>query len=625
MSDSSPSRAELYLARRERYEAEATQLEKKSRLISNFRGLSFGVSVICLLFAVFSDAGSIVAVAAGVSAVVFFVLVFVHARVIEEEELARRWAYVNQLSQQRVSGQTDLLEETGERFLTPDHPYAGDLDLFGQGSLFQRINAAHTRFGQATLADFLLLAASREEILHRQEAARQLSQRLDDRQRLEAHALGLTRSSHDTPALARAPDPETLLRWAESQPQLEPVSRWQLIAKGLPLLTLLGWAYSMFADASNLFWVLPVTAQVLVNFSIRPGIAQTFAAVTSSEAIFARFGPMLEVLEQLDADTPLIRSLRAQLTNDQPESSDRGEQLSPSEAMKRFAKLVGWFELRLNGVVHPFINALVLWDLNCCLALERWQRQYGGATRRWFEALGELEALSSLAGMAYDHPDHCWPEISDSNMVYQAEGLSHPLIRPEVRVPNDVALDDETKALLVTGSNMSGKSTLLRSMGLAAVMALSGAPVCARRLSISTLNVQTSMRISDSLEQGVSHFYAELKRIKGVLSATAGELPVLFLLDEILHGTNSIERQIGARWIFSQLLQARALGAISTHDSALCEFDAVWMKHVAQVHLRETVENGSMTFDYKLRPGPVRGGNALRLMRSVGLEVPLQS
>jgi DNA mismatch repair ATPase MutS len=257
------------------------------------------------------------------------------------------------------------------------------------------------------------------------------------------------------------------------------------------------------------------------------------------------------------------------------------------------------------------------------LGLEKWQRRFGKVVRGWFTALGELEAVSSLAGFAHDEKASSFPELSDGPAHFEATALGHPLIDPEKRVTNDVSLAAPGRALLVTGSNMSGKSTLLRAMGLASVMAHAGAPVCATRLSLTRCTLRTSIRVSDSLEHGVSHFYAEISKLKAVVDAARGAEPVLFLLDEILHGTNSRERQIGARWVLSELVQRGAIGAVSTHDMELCRLPDALMERVTMVHFRESVENGKMTFDYKVRPGPVTAGNALRLMQLVGLDVPL--
>jgi DNA mismatch repair ATPase MutS len=292
--------------------------------------------------------------------------------------------------------------------------------------------------------------------------------------------------------------------------------------------------------------------------------------------------------------------------------------------MKQFRDLVGWFDLKHNGLIHPFVNALLLWDIHCVLRLEAWQGRVGHRARQWFDALGEFEALSSLGALAHDEPDFVFAEIVEDHAVFDASELGHPLLDAASRVCNDVTLEGPGAIVLVTGSNMSGKSTLLRAMGLACVMALAGAPVCARRMRIASCTLRTSIRVSDSLESGISHFYAELRKLKAVLEATTGDAPVLFLLDEILHGTNSRERQIGAKWLLSELLRAGAVGAASTHDMGLTRLPETLADQVQLVHFRESIDANEMTFDYRLRLGPVTAGNALRLMRLVGLNVPLE-
>jgi DNA mismatch repair ATPase MutS len=245
----------------------------------------------------------------------------------------------------------------------------------------------------------------------------------------------------------------------------------------------------------------------------------------------------------------------------------------------------------------------------------------GTSARGWLEALGRFEALSSIATFAFEHPGYGLPEIGEAELAFDAKGLGHPLLDEDRRVLNDVTLPGAGAALLVTGSNMSGKSTLLRSIGVAAVLAMAGAPVCARTLRIGPCVVRTSMRVSDSLRDGISRFYAELLKLKGVVETARSGRPVLFLLDEILHGTNSRERHIGARSILRTLVGRNTTGAVSTHDLALAELEQSMAGKVRNVHFEEQVINGNMTFDYLLRDGVVRSGNALRWMRTVGLEV----
>lgn len=610
-----PDRSEEYRTRAARFEKEAEEHGARSRLISNLRGVSFGVAAVSAIVALTGRAIHLSGSLAAVGFACFVALLVVHARIIGAEDTARRWARVNRDAESRVTGKWRELPENGARFQDPAHPYAGDLDLFGPGSLFQRLSVAHTRYGQEALARFLSGPAAHDAILARQEAVRALAPEQETRQRLEALALAATEPDGKQRAHRPAPDPEPLLAWAESAPQLaeKPALVWA--ARLLPVLSIAGIVGSVSLGLPSFAWGVPIAVSLVLNLATRDITARVFIAVSSTEGAFLRYGAMLEVLEKLDLPSSLLREMKARITRD-------GK--TPSVAMAEFRRAVSWYDLRHNGLIHPFANALLLWDIHCTVLLENWQKSAGKAARDWFRALGELEALSSFAGLLYDDAKVTFPELSQDRVLFEAEQLGHPLLGPEVRVENSLSLPGAGRALLVTGSNMSGKSTMLRSMGLAAVMAMAGAPVAARKLRLCRLAVRTSMRISDSLEQGVSHFYAEVRKLKVVLDATGQELPVFFLLDEVLHGTNSRERQVGARWVLGELIARGAIGAVSTHDMELCRLPDDLMSHVEQVHFQESVKDDAMTFDYKLRPGPVSAGNALRLMKIVGLDVPLE-
>jgi len=565
-----------------------------------------------LLLSVFGKSSAASGPVSLVGLIAFLVLVVWHSRVIAEEDLARRFARVNKDALARTTGHFSELAENGARFSDAAHPYSSDLDVFGPASLFQRVSVAHTRVGQEKLASFFNQASPRATILERQIAVRALSPLLDLRQRIEALALGIVDpvgSKRQEP-----PNPEPLLRWAEEKPQLK---YWLHVVWGariLPFFTIGGMvAWSSFGR-SWLWFTLPAALSMFVLSLANAITSRVFHAVSETQGAFLRYGTLLGELESLKVDAPLIHSAQARLTQS-------GKK--PSEEMRRFERVVGFFELKHNGMIYPVVNLFLLWDVHCVLALEAWQERAGRFVREWLDVVGEAEAWSSLAGLAHDEPEFCFPEFSDQP-CFQAEGLGHVLIERSVRVTNDVSLPYAGSALLVTGSNMSGKSTLLRSMGVANVLALAGAPVCAKKLTLAEFSLNTSIRMSDSLASGVSHFYAELNKLKAVVDATAGKKPVFFLLDEILHGTNSLERQIGARWVIGELIKRGALGAVSTHDMGLAELEPELMKRVTLIHFRESVHNSEMTFDYKAHPGPVQAGNALRLMRRIGLEVPLE-
>jgi hypothetical protein len=613
----------LYEGRVQKLTAEVEALAARSATIGNLRGISFLVAFGSLIWGAVAQGGTpaIVAGALGIGA--FAWLVRSHAVLGTKEAYAQRLLAANQRAVLRVTGHakllldegTDLTEELAaqapsEAVAKRWRTLADDLDLFGRASIFQRLSVAHTRFGRTALGRALLAEPDAHAVHRRQAAVRALAPELELRQHIEALASALTKGKKG-PTVASALDPEPLLKWAEGTPRLvkKPALVWAARVLAVVNVALVIGAWLGISPGTYLVPTLALSLVLLA--SARQDVTVAFAAVSTREGALSGYDKVLEAIEQSKADAELLAELRQRL---------REGDATPSRAMGQLRAAVSYFELRYQGLIYPFANMFLLWDIHCTVKVERWQERFGKAARGWFEVLGEVEGLSSLAGLAFDEPSFCFPIIS-SEARLTATGLAHPLI-PGGRVGNDVTLPGPGSALLVTGSNMSGKSTLLRSLGVAYAMAFAGGPVCASRFELGSVRLATSLRIRDSLEEGVSHFYAELNKLKAVLDATHERLPVLFLLDEILHGTNSRERQIGARWILAQLLERGALGAVSTHDMELCRLSPEQMSHTQLVHLREDVKGQEMVFDYRLRPGPVSEGNALRLMRRIGLEVP---
>ena len=600
-----------YRAREQRFNADAERHAGRSRTVSNLRGLSFGVFIVSLLLSVFGKTSVFAGPVSLIGLAAFLLLVVWHSRVLAQEDLARRFARVNRDALARTTGRFHELSENGARFVDAAHPYTSDLDVFGPNSLFQRISVAHTRVGQEKLSGYLSHTSPPAVVRERQVAVRALAPLLDLRQRIEALALGIVDpvgSKRKEP-----PNPEPLLLWAEEKPQLKHWLHVVWAARILPLFTIGGMVLWSSFGRSWLYFTIPAVLSMLTLSLANAITSRVFHAVSETQGAFLRYGTLLGELESLNVDAPLIRAAQARL-------NQSGKK--PSEEMRRFERVVGFYELKHNGMIYPVVNLFLLWDVHCVLALEAWQERAGRFVREWLDVVGEAEALSSLAGLAHDEPEFCFPEFSE-RPCFEAEDLGHVLIDRKVRVTNSISLPEAGTALLVTGSNMSGKSTMLRSMGVANVLAFAGGPVCAKKLVLAEFALITSIRMSDSLASGVSHFYAELNKLKAVVDGTAGSKPVFFLLDEILHGTNSLERQIGARWVIGELIQRGALGAVSTHDMGLAELEPALMSRVTLIHFRESVKDNEMSFDYKAHPGPVQAGNALRLMRRIGLEVPL--
>jgi DNA mismatch repair ATPase MutS len=325
-------------------------------------------------------------------------------------------------------------------------------------------------------------------------------------------------------------------------------------------------------------------------------------------------GLLAGVLGRLEAErfaSARLAALRAELDSE-------GE--PPSRRIARLHALMGLVDSRDHFLLR-LLGPLLLWDLHLMYAIERWRQTSQPAVRRWLVAVGEIEALSSLAGYRYEHPDDVFPEIIAGPPSIEGEALGHPLLQQAVTVPNDVSLTGELRVLVVSGSNMSGKSTLLRTVGINAVLAQAGAPVRARRLRMTPLEIGTSIHVHDSLLAGVSRFYAEITRLGAIMRRATEAPPLLFLIDELLHGTNSHDRRIGAEAIVRGLVERGAIGLVTTHDLALAHVADALGARGANVHFADDLENGHMHFDYRIRPGVVQKSNALELMRSVGLDV----
>lgn len=597
---------QAYAERLNAARAEAAALDRRSALFAHLRVVAFVVAAGAAGLVLFDKLPDWRWLIAGGGLAGYMLLAVRHDRVIRAEQRAQVRAQLNERGLARLTGAWHAFPNRGERYADPAHLYTGDLDVFGQGSLFQLLDETGTRLGEARLADWLSAPAAREEIHSRQGAVAELAPLLDFRQALVCEGR--------LAAKAKA-DPARFIDWAEGPDLLRPI-RW---AKALPFLlppaTLALYLLGQYGLVpSTLFWA-GVSLQVLAVVLTRKTLGRLYERVSMGEAGFVRFEDTFSTLEGQAFMHPRLQALRSGLSADGPPVSVR---------LRRFSRLFAFAELRQSGQIYAVVNLLLLWDLLWFFRLERWRHENGPKVRAWFSGLAEVEALASIAGYAHDHPHHAVPELVAEGPRFEARALGHPLLDRPVR--NDVSLPGPARALIVTGSNMSGKTTLLRAMGLNAVMALAGMPVCAQALTLSVLRVLTSMRVKDSLERGVSYFYAEVQRMKAVLDAAReAQGQALFLLDEALLGTNARERQIASRELLRLLLSTGASGAVTTHDLSLTRLEAEPNLKVQNVHFRDLLEDGKMTFDYRLRPGVVETTNALKVLRMAGIELSDES
>lgn len=528
----------------------------------------------------------------------FAALAVLHERVVRYKARAERVARFYEQGIARIEDRWAGEGEAGARFEDPAHPYCSDLDLFGRGGLFQLLSIARTRMGEDHLAHWLLTPADPDRVRQRQQAVASLRDRLDMRE--DVAVLG-----EDTGVSVH---PDRLIRWAESSAILH--SRLLRLASAVLPVLLTAFTITFLAYGWRLPLLLAVIAEGSFVIWLQPRVTRVLVEVEQAAGELEVLAELLARLERERFQAPLLVDLSAAL---------QLEGRPPSRQIARLRRIKEIVESRDSLAVRP-LRPFTLWGTQAAFAAERWRRQSGSQVRRWLEAVGEIEALSSLAGYAYEHPSHPFPELSgEERGIFEGSALYHPLLTSSRAVPNDVTLNPDLRLMLVSGSNMSGKSTLLRTVGINVVLALAGAPVCAKRLRLSALKLGASIRVTDSLQAGASRFYAEITRLRQILDLTDSPPAVLFLLDELLHGTNSHDRRIGAEAIVRGLVERGAMGLVTTHDLALSAIVETLGQRAVNVHFEDRIENGRMLFDYRLQPGVVAKSNAIELMRSIGL------
>lgn len=529
--------------------------------------------------------------------VLFLALVLYHQRIRTRRTLAERAVAYYTQGLERLKGRHQNRYLADTRFADEHHLYGADLDLFGTQSLYRSLCTARTPMGESTLARWLLAPADLGTIRDRHSAISELRRRADlredlalqgDLERIELHDAALTQ-------WVRAPD-------ELSRPWLGPTG---LVLTLLAAATAVAWAVWDIVFPFLAVLVL----QAGITYALRDRVRAAVQGVEHAYEDLKLLSTLLRRLESEPFDAPPLRALKAKLAS---------HTLPASVTLSKLATLVGFVEARRNPFLVPLMLPL-MYTIQTALAAERWRRLHGHVVESWLSALGDMEALLSIATYSFEHPEYPFPEFQEGPAAFQATGLGHPLISPRSRVHNDVELSGPTRVLLVSGSNMSGKSTLLRSVGINTVLAMAGAPVCATRLRLTPLQVGASIRVNDSLYEGSSRFYAEITRLRQLFEPS--RLPLLFLLDELLQGTNSTDRRIGAQGVLRALLERGAIGLISTHDLAISDGLDLSPDALRNVHFQDELIDGKLKFDFKLQNGIVTKSNGVELMRAIGLDV----
>jgi MutS domain V len=599
---SSPAPSEEYKKRQQARENRVEHFEKVHRRFGNIRLLLVSATLIAAWFSLYRDAFSpwwlLLAL------VVFLVIAILHARTLRKRSYAERAVDfyrkgLARIEDRWIDSDKPGTGQTGSRIDVHSSLYATDLDLFGSGSLFELLSLARTRMGEDTLAAWLLSPSPVAQLTQRHKAIAELRSRFDLREDMAILGEDLKVGIH----------PEALTQWAEAPNELpHPWLRWlSLLLAIAAIAAAIVWAE--FGTKTPFFAVIIVES--IITASLRKQTTAVLHATEHALEDLQLLSSLLARLEREQFEAPRLQALKTELSS---------HHLPGSKAIARLRTIVEYIR-SLDNTIMRVLNIPLLYVVQVAYAAEAWRNAHGAAVRSWLASIGEVEALLSVSGYSYEHPSDPFPEFVEGPPCFNAEQLGHPLIPAPKCVRNDVSVCGEIRVLLISGSNMSGKSTLMRAVGINTVLAMAGAPVRAQRLQLTPLHIGASILINDSLQEGSSRFYAEITRLRHICDLAEKNPPVLFLLDELLQGTNSKDRLIGAEGVVRALLASGAIGLISTHDLALTNIGEQRDTRLHNVHLQDEIEDGKMKFNFKLHDGVVTKSNGIELMRLIGLKV----
>ncbi|HLV32402.1 MAG TPA: hypothetical protein VKY57_12600 [Chitinispirillaceae bacterium] len=532
----------------------------------------------------------------------FIILVLKHNNLFLKRDLLQKLITINSDRIARLNNTWQNLKDTGEDFSDPDHPNSCDLDIFGPGSVFQWIGSCHSWYGRKSLAEYISTVPDSVHIIReRQDAVRELSPLIDWRQQFEAVALNRNLNL----------DPQNILEWAESNDYIIKYKTLFDFFYILPFFSFLFSAILLLFFKNGFFALLPFAFHLIIFGSTYHLLQPFLNRFENYGEMFLVYTDLFRKIEKQNFFSPILRRLHETI----------GISGDTSVAVRKLGSIISSIQIRYSPMGYFFANFAFLWDIRSVINAEKWKKKYGILLRKWLLTCGEFEALSSISSVHFENPRWVFADITDSPPFICAKSLGHPLISSDKRVSNDINLNSINSVAIITGSNMSGKSTFLRTVGVNLILAYTGAPVCASQLSCSVLSVYSSMRIGDNLENGISTFYAELLKIRKIIDAVNGGEKILFLLDELFRGTNSQDRHDGAIAVLNALKTDHTLGIISTHDFELSKLGKDPQSGFLNFHFKEYYKDNNIHFDYKLNSGPSTTRNALYLIRMAGIEI----
>ena len=592
-----------FINRLDKYKSLEVKKKKEFDIASNARLIVFLLGVGSIIVSFVNGKTSLGIITLIIFLTMFIYLIIKHYHIERKLKRVRCKIKINKMFIDRIRGRWIDFKDCGQEFQNPKHEYTGDLDVFGPRSLFQFISVANTYYGRIILKNLLQKPnKDRQLIKNRQEAVEELSSKLDFTEQLQCESMIEEKMLNN---------PEELLSYAEDSSKMFKSKRIIYLLKVLPAITVFSFILSLNTTILSIYFSIGLL--VLQGILFLVGFKKT-SAVLSTICKFKNnlegLNNLAELIEIEEFESSYLAKLKSELYCNSKSASD---------CIKTLSKIEDAINLRYNPIIYFLLNIGLLWDYECSFALENWKNEYGKSIRIWFRVIGHYEALSSLAVLKQIDSRVVFPTILEQNSIFRATEIAHPLINLDKCIRNDINIKENYS--VVTGSNMSGKTTLLRTIGINLVLAYSGAPVFAKSLECSSMEIFTSMRINDDLNSGISTFYAELLRIKMIIDYSHKKVPMIYLIDEIFRGTNSKDRIIGAKSVLKNLNKEWIIGLISTHDFELCDLEHEKNMSIENYHFTEHYVNNEIKFDYKLKLGRCNTTNAKYLMEMVGIEL----
>ena len=544
-----------------------------------------------------------------IAAVLLLLICFIFFFIIVKKDILnsaikKEYQLLKMLNEKEIESLNNIYSfaDDGSRYKDETHPYSGDLDIFGDSSIYHYINRTTLNKSSDTLADWFLTPADNHEIEERNKAIAELSKKIEWRQKI--FILGYSLKEENKNAL------NNLIKWVRKTDKFSYTKRHILLLPILSCITLITIGFSFFFSITPLLLLLFIIHFAII-YKANKFVKYAHIEVTNNSNLLITYADILREIEKEGYSSNKLNALKDLLKIDENFASTEVEKLS---------KIVNSFDIRYNVLVHFFLNSFLFWDIHQVYKLEKWKKSNQNL-EQWFHCVAEFEALSSLANLYFNNPQWCFPKINNNHFNFEATCLGHPLINAKSRVCNNFKVDKAGKIILLSGSNMSGKSTFLRAVGVNIILAMAGSCVCATDFNLSPVRILSSMRISDSLKDNTSSFFAELKKLETIIKIVENKEKVFLLLDEILRGTNSTDRHIGSTALIKQLIRNNAVGIVATHDLSLTDMIEDYPENIENYNFNIKINNEDLYFDYLLNKGVCTSLNASILMKKMGINI----